>query len=172
MMSLGSVTCINAQDSHSMIDTLKGKKASYYLLKHKRQITATNIHNVDTTRDMYFDNGKMVPGDWELGGEVKYTWDEISKTVKEVLTSDEWNTLVNAGVGFLQIWIVADKAGNSLEIDFTFRNNDPVFTKIDPDRLFQLEVKLKNLLKIEIGERDRNIKNVKYFVALSYSELK
>lgn len=95
----------------------------------------------------------------------------IRDVVKGELTPDEWNSLPKIKTGLLQIWIVADKAGNPLEIDFTFRNNDPVFSKFDPDRLFRLEGKLKNLLKLEVAERDRSIKNVKHFVVLGYRDL-
>lgn len=52
-----------AQEPYQMQDTIKGKNASYYWIKiDQYQIIARNIHNVDTSRDMYFDNGEMVPG--------------------------------------------------------------------------------------------------------------
>ncbi len=69
--------------------------------------------------------------------------------------------------------IVADKQGNTLEITFSFRNNDPVMTKFDPDRLYQLEQNLKKkILKLNPDEADSSIKNMKYIQAISYKDLK
>ena len=72
----------------------------------------------------------------------------------------------------LQIWVVADKKGNPVELEFTVRNTDPVFLKMAPDRLFQIEQELKQLLKTEIAEDEHDIKNVKHIVMVSYQDLK
>lgn len=162
-----------AQEPYQMQDTIKGKNASYYWIKiDQYQIIARNIHNVDTSRDMYFDNGEMVPGARDLEGRLKFDKATLLSTAKEILTPEEWNRLENANVGYLKIWIVADKTGDPLEIDFTFRNNDPVFAIMSPERLFQLEEKLKKILKMEVAENDRNIKKLKYSVSLQYRYLK
>ena len=72
----------------------------------------------------------------------------------------------------LQLDIVTDKQGNTLEITFKFRNNDPVMTKFDPDRLYQLEQNLKKILKLNPSKADSSIKNMKYIQAISYKDLK
>ena len=72
----------------------------------------------------------------------------------------------------LQLDIVADKQGNTLEITFSFRSNDPVMTKFDPDRLYQLEQNLKKILKLNPSKADSSIKNMKYIQAISYKDLK
>ena len=41
-----------------------------------------------------------------------------------------------------------------------------------PDRLFQIEQELKQLLKTEIAEDEHDIKNVKHIVMVSYQDLK
>lgn len=133
-----------AQEPNQVLDTLTGKNASYDLIDiDEYYMIARNIHNVDTTRDMYYDNGEMVPGSWDLGGGMKCSYDELISTVRSGLTQKEWETMENAESGFLKIWIVADKAGEPLEMDFTFSKTDPVFAKMDPDRLFLIEEKLK-----------------------------
>ena len=69
--------------------------------------------------------------------------------------------------------VVADKQGNTLEITFKFRNNDPVMTKFDPDRLYQLEQNLKKILKLNPAIDDSSsIRNMKYFLPISYKDLK
>lgn len=154
-------------------NTLKGKNASYDLIDiDEYYMIARNIHNVDTTRDMYYDNGEMVPGSWDLGGGMKCSYDELISTVRSGLTQKEWETMENAESGFLKIWIVADKAGEPLEMEFTFSKTDPVFAKMDPDRLFLIEEKLKKILKLEVAEADRNIKRMKYFISFHYRYLK
>lgn len=168
---LGSIS-VFSQINYPIIDTIKGKNASYYRIQiDEYQILARNTHNVDTSRDMVYDNGEIVPGEWDLGGHLKCSKDDLIAAIQEVLTTEEWKSIENAGIGFLQIWIVADKAGDPLEMDFTFRNNDPVFPKIDADRLFQLEEKLRKILKFSISPQDSNIKRLKYFISLSYRYL-
>lgn len=172
IISFVSITGFS-QNNFPIVEIVKGKNISYYWIKiDQYQIIARNIHNVDTSRDMYFDNGEMVPGARDLEGRLKFDKATLLSTVKEILTPEEWNRLENANVGYLKIWIVAGKTGDPLEIDFTFRNNDPVFAIMSPERLFQLEEKLKKILKMEVAENDRNIKKLKYSISLQYRYLK
>ena len=76
-------------------------------------------------------------------------------------------------IGYLLIVnVVADKQGNTLEITFKFRNNDPVMTKFDPDRLYQLEQNLKKVLKLNPSKADSSIRNMKYIQPIDYKDLK
>lgn len=155
-----------------VLDTLIGKNASYYLINYDEfYLMARNIHNTDTSRTMYYDNGKKVPWEWDLKGEMKCNWEELFQTIESALTEKEWETLKNTTGGLLMIWIVADKAGEPLEIDFTFKKDDPVFTKMNADRLFVLEEKLKKILKLKVAEADKNIKRMKYFVSFLYRDI-
>lgn len=80
---------------------------------------------------------------------------------------------IKGKVGFLlRIWVVADKKGNPVELEFTVRNTDPVFLKMAPDRLFQIEQELKQILKTEIAKDEHDIKNVKHIVMVYYQDLK
>ena len=81
--------------------------------------------------------------------------------------------MLKGKIGYLLILnIVTDKQGNAQEITFKFRNNDPVMTKFDPDRLYQLEQNLKKILKLNPSKADSSIKNMKYIQAISYKDLK
>ena len=72
----------------------------------------------------------------------------------------------------LQLDIVTDKQGNTLEITFRLRNYDPVMTKFDPDRLYQLEQNLKKVLKLNPSKADSSIRNMKYIQPIDYKDLK
>ena len=91
--------------------------------------------------------------------------EKILPTANGIVSRVKWDF-------FLQIWVVADKKGNPVELEFTVRNTDPVFLKMTPDRLFQIEQELKQLLKTEIAEDEHDIKNVKHIVMVSYQDLK
>ena len=89
------------------------------------------------------------------------------------MTQEEIDILKNKISYSLLLDIVADKQGNTLEITFSFRNNDPVMTKFDPDRLYQLEQNLKKILKLNPAIDDSSsIRNMKYFLPISYKDLK
>ena len=91
---------------------------------------------------------------------------------QEALTQEE-REMLKGKIGYLLIVnVVTDKQGNTLEITFGFRNNDPVMTKFDPDRLYQLEQNLKKVLKLNPSKADSSIKNMKYIQAISYKDLK
>ena len=64
--------------------------------------------------------------------------------------------------------MLVDKAGNALELDFVFRKDNPVLSEFAPDRLFQLETKFKKILKLNISESDRKIKNLKFMVVITF----
>ncbi len=89
-----------------------------------------------------------------------------------VLTQEEIDILKNKISYGIVLYIVTDKQGNTLEITFGFRNNDPVMTKFDPDRLYQLEQNLKKVLKLNPSKADSSIRNMKYIQPIDYKDLK
>ena len=151
----------------------KGKNASYYCsTKYEILIKVNNVNNVDTTTTMYYDDGTVVPHYVGLGGTIATKNEDLVRVFQEVLTQEEIDILKSKISYLLMLNIVADKQGNTLEITFSFRNNDPVMTKFDPDRLYQLEQNLKKILKLNPDEADSSIKNMKYIQAISYKDLK
>ena len=150
----------------------KGKNASYYCSSENEIfIKVNNVNNVDTTTTMYYDDGTVVP--FDVGSAVIETKiEDLVRVFQEALTQEE-REMLKGKIGYLLIVnVVTDKQGNTLEITFKFRNNDPVMTKFDPDRLYQLEQNLKKILKLNPSKSDSSIKNMKYFLPISYKDLK
>ena len=166
------ITDLFAQTLYVPGTIVKGKNASYYCsTKYEILIKVNNVHNVDTTTTMYYDDGTVVP--FDVGSAVIETKiEDLVRVFQEALTQEEMDML-KGKIGYLLIVnVVADKQGNTLEITFKFRNNDPVMTKFAPDRLYQLEQELKKILKLDPNSLDKSIKNVKYFLPISYKNLK
>ena len=166
------ITDLFAQTLYVPGTIVKGKNASYYCsFENKLLVKVNNINNVDTTTTMYYDDGTVVP--FDVGSAVIETKiEDLVRVFQEALTQEEMDML-KGKIGYLLIVnVVADKQGNTLEITFKFRNNDPVMTKFDPDRLYQLEQNLKKVLKLNPSKADSSIKNMKYIQAISYKDLK
>ena len=166
------ITDLFAQTLYVPGAIVKGKNTSYYCsFENKLLVKVNNINNVDTTTTMYYDDGTVVP--FDVGSAVIETKiEDLVRVFQEALTQEEMDML-KGKIGYLLIVnVVADKQGNTLEITFKFRNNDPVMTKFDPDRLYQLEQELKKILKLDPNSLDKSIKNVKYFLPIGYKDLK
>ena len=167
------ITDLFAQTLYVPGAIVKGKNTSYYCsFENKLLVKVNNINNVDTTTTMYYDDGTVVP--FDVGSAVIETKiEDLVRVFQEALTQEEMDML-KGKIGYLLIVnVVADKQGNTLEITFKFRNNDPVMTKFDPDRLYQLEQNLKKILKLNPAIDDSSsIRNMKYFLPISYKNLK
>ncbi len=166
------ITDLFAQTLYVPGTIVKGKNASYYCSSENEiLIKVNNVNNVDTTTTMYYDDGTVVP--FDVGSAVIETKiEDLVRVFQEALTQEEMDML-KGKIGYLLIVnVVADKQGHALEIMFKFRNNDPVMTKFAPDRLYQLEQELKKILRLAPNSLDKSIKNVKYFLPISYKDLK
>ena len=172
LVFLLGITDLFAQTLYVPGTIVKGKNASYYCsTEYEILIKVNNVNNVDTTTTMYYDDGTVVP--FDVGSAVIETKiEDLVRVFQEALTQEEMDML-KGKIGYLLIVnVVADKQGNTLEITFKFRNNDPVMTKFAPDRLYQLEQELKKILKLDPNSLDKSIKNMKYIQAISYKDLK
>ena len=166
------ITDLFAQTLYVPGTIVKGKNASYYCSSENEiLIKVRNVNNVDTTTTMYYD-GTALPSYKELGGTITTKTEDLVRVFQEALTQEEIDILKSKISYSLLLDIVADKQGNTLEITFSFRSNDPVMTKLDPDRLYQLEQNLKKILKLNPSKADSSIKNMKYIQAISYKDLK
>ena len=167
------ITDLFAQTLYVPGAIVKGKNASYYCaFENKLVVRVYNVNNVDTTTTMYYDDGTVVPFYVGLGGTIATKTEDLVRVFQEALTQEE-REMLKGKIGYLLIVnVVTDKQGNTLEITFKFRNNDPVMTKFDPDRLYQLEQNLKKILKRKPSKSDSSIKNMKYFLPISYKDLK
>ena len=167
------ITDLFAQTLYVPGTIVKGKNASYYCsTEYEILIKVNNVNNVDTTTTMYYDDGTVVPHYVGLGGTIETKIEDLVRVFQEALTQEE-REMLKGKIGYLLILnIVTDKQGNAQEITFKFRNNDPVMTKFDPDRLYQLEQNLKKVLKLNPSKADSSIKNMKYFLPIDYKDLK
>ena len=167
------ITDLFAQTLYVPGAIVKGKNASYYCaFENKLVVRVYNVNNVDTTTIMYYDDGTVVPHYVGLGGTIATKTEDLVRVFQEALTQEEIDILKSKISYSLLLDIVADKQGNTLEITFKFRNNDPVMTKFAPDRLYQLEQELKKILRLDPNSLDKSIKNIKYIQAISYKDLK
>ena len=166
------ITDLFAQTLYVPGTIVKGKNASYYCsTKYEILIKLNNVNNVDTTTTMYYDDGTVVPFD-EGSAVIETKNEDLVRVFQEALTQKEIDILKSKISYLLMVNIVADKQGNTLEITFSFRNNDPVMTKFTPDRFYQLEQELKKILRLDPNSLDKSIKNIKYIQAISYKDLK
>ena len=166
------ITDLFAQTLYVPGTIVKGKNASYYCsTKYEILIKLNNVNNVDTTTTMYYDDGTVVPFD-EGSAVIGTKNEDLVRVFQEALTQKEIDILKSKISYLLMLNIVADKQGNTLEITFSFRNNDPVMTKFTPDRFYQLEQELKKILRLDPNSLDKSIKNIKYIQAISYKDLK
>ena len=167
------ITDLFAQTLYVPGTIVKGKNASYYCsFENKLVVKVYNVNNVDTTTTMYYDDGTVVPYYVGLGGTIATETEDLVRVFQEVLTQEEIDILKNKISYGIVLYIVTDKQGNTLEITFSFRNNDPVMTKFDPDRLYQLEQNLKKVLKLNPSKADSSIRNMKYIQPIDYKDLK
>ena len=140
------ITDLFAQTLYVPGTIVKGKNASYYCSSENEiLIKVRNVNNVDTTTTMYYDDGTVVPFD-EGSAVIETKNEDLVRVFQEALTQEEIDILKNKITCSLQLDIVTDKQGNTLEITFRLRNYDPVMTKFDPDRLYQLEQNLKKVI--------------------------
>ena len=172
LVFLLGITNLFAQTLYVPGTIVKGKNASYYCsTKYEILIKLNNVNNVDTTTTMYYDDGTVVPFD-EGSAVIETKNEDLVRVFQEALTQKEIDILKSKISYLLMLNIVADKQGNTLEITFSFRNNDPVMTKFTPDRFYQLEQELKKILRLDPNSLDKSIKNIKYIQAISYKDLK
>ena len=166
------ITDLFAQTLYVPGAIVKGKNTSYYCsFENKLLVKVNNINNVDTTTTMYYDDGTVVPFD-EGSAVIETKNEDLVRVFQEALTQKEIDILKSKISYLLMLNIVADKQGNTLEITFKFRNNDPVMTKFAPDRLYQLEQELKKILKLDPNSLDSSIRNMKYIQPIDYKDLK
>lgn len=172
LLCLFSLTDLMAQGLYVPGTVTKGKNATYYCqVDNKFVLKVSNIKNIDTTYTMYYIDGTVVPSEIELSGTINTQENDLFQVFREILTSEEWNILKSKNTYSLGLRVIADNEGNTQGIIFLIRNTDPVMTKLDPDRLYQLEQKLKKVLKMTPSKSDRSIRNIKYIQSINYRKM-
>ena len=147
-------------------DTLRGKNASYERVFILSAIKMRNIQNKDTIPSMYFDDGKQVPEEHGVNSEPKFNFEYLMKIFKNSFTPQELDQLKTVR-GTFGIWVVLDKSGNIIEMEFSFAKKNPVLSKFSANRFFEMETKFKKSLKWNIIGNDQKIKHLKFMFAIS-----
>jgi len=150
-------------------DTLRGKNASYQREFIFTSIIARNIQNKDTIPSMYFDDGKQVPEGYWPQSKPKFKTEDVMKIYKDFFTPQELDQQKTSG-GEFAIYVVLDKNGNIIEMEFSFSKNNPVLSKFSADRLFEIETKYKKSLKWDLIGNDRKIKRLRLMLAIKISD--
>ena len=157
LILLLSVIVFNLNAQKIRKDTIKGENASYYQEIRFGSIKMRNIQNKDTLINMYYNDGKQVPGDLSLESRPKFTMEDAMKILKTTR-------------GAFNIFVAVDKNGNIIEIEFTYPMKNPVLSTITADRLFEMETKYKRLLKWNVIGNDRKIKHLKFLLPINIFE--
>lgn len=169
LILLLSVIVFNLNAQKIRKDTIKGENASYYQEIKFGGITMRNIQNKDTLINMYYDDGTQVPADLSLESKPKFTMEDAMKIFKDAFTSPELEQLKTTR-GAFNIFVIVDKNGNIIEIEFVYSMRNPVLSKITADRLFEMETKYKRLLKWDVIGNDRKIKHLKFLLPINIFE--
>lgn len=166
---------VDAQRIYAPKKVVKGENATYYCdnIQVRNMLSIRNVNNRDTTYVVYFNDGK-VASEEELeciSFELQYEFEDVVRAFREMLTEEEWNKIKGKTGGFF-IGIVFDKDGMPDEVSFTIFNNDSLMRTLDPDRLYQLEQKVKTLVRLRQKKSGRYIVNFKSSIDIYYWGLK
>ena len=161
---LWNVGNLTAQELYIPGKVTKGENASYYCTStdNKWFIEVRNVQNTDTTRIVYDKTGKLIEDGFLLVVPPSFHQDELLAVLKEVLTKEEWEKIYENKRLVLDIYyILLDDTGKAKEITFQFRKDDPIFTRLEPDRLYVIEQRFKQILKFQLAAAQKTHKNPK-----------
>lgn len=160
ILFFGSITSLYAQNIYVPGEIAKGKTAIYYCKAYTESwLKVINKSDVSTICTEGF---ATLPGNHD---------DAVRDILREELTEEEWNSIRGKVAHGLTLIFVIDEQGKIHDWVFMFLTTDPVFTKFEPDRLYQLEQRLKeNLLRIW-SESGESWKNLIHIQLLKYSEI-
>ena len=160
ILFFGSITGLYAQNIYVPGEIAKGKTAVYRCKAYTKfwleVIDETDVSTICT------EGWDALPGNHD---------DAVRDILREELTEEEWNSIKGKVAYGLTFTFVIDKQGKIRDWVFTFRTTDPVFTKFEPDRLYQLEQRLKETLLRIWSESGKSWKNLIYIQSLKYSDI-
>jgi len=164
-----------SQSKYKAGDIVVGKNVKYICKlrgDNPSIVKIVNINNKDTTDNVYYDNGKLLT-ELELediSGASEFKREDIDSVVK-VLFSKEELKLLKDSRGFIVINYLTNNNGVPNELSFVFKRNTPVLSTLSPDRFYELELKLLQILKVKIGKSSKNIRNPKWIVNILFWEI-
>lgn len=156
----------------------KGKNASYKAFTIKEVpvvLFVTNIHCQDTdVWNTYHKNGKKVEDNEMLAANGDFSHAEIKEAIHEVFTEDELQEYrkTTPGITFM---VKFDEDGKALEVYFIFeyntkKNRYDTLLNISPDKLYELEKRIRDIVKMKKDDELAVFKNFKLFISVSFFE--
>ena len=171
ILSVMYITAAQAQGIYSPGKVTKGDSAAYYCKKAMSIILEVgNTQNVDTSYTMYYKDGRVFD-DENFAVPLKHSQENLLAVFKDFLTQEEWEKLKGKNSFLLLIEITANTSGKAEEIIFKFRETDPVMTHMPPDRLYELEKRLKKVLELHPRAYFSQFKKIKYFDSIRYKNI-
>ena len=158
------------QKLHVPGDTIRCDSASYICESHVFSLAMTyrNMNFTDTTKVLYYDDGSKVPY-YEEYIFIVEGWSEIEEWIKtELFTPEEYDLVKGIRKSF-RMCVYSDNEGKTIGVVFELFRNDPVFARIDANRLFELEKKLKVIMRLRTPPKEKKLKNFTYRIPIQYS---
>lgn len=170
MFYVGITINVLAQDIYVPGKIAEGKSAAYHCVTNGIFLRLYNVNNSDTTWIMVYKNGESA-STYEPEALPLFKQEELIEIFCSELTAEELDKIRGKYGYFLGLMIVCDSEGNAEEINFWFRNNDPILLAFSPDRFYGLEQRLKEVLKVRLSTTDRTIESIKYVEAIGYKDI-
>lgn len=156
----------------------KGKNASYkaFITKEVSHLLfVTNIHSQDTdVWNIYHKNGKKVEDHEMLAANGDFSHSEIREAIHEVFTEAELQEYRKTAPG-IRFMVKFDEDGKALEVYFIFdydtkKNRYDVLLNISPDKLYELEKRIRDIVKMKKDDELAVFKNFKLFTSVIFFE--
>ena len=151
-------------------DTIRCDSASYICESHSVSVAMTyrNINFTDTTKIFNYNDGSKEPDRIEHIFIVE-RWSEIEEWIKtELFTPEEYDLIKGMRKSFNMI-IYSDNEEKTVGVMLELFRDDPVFARIDANRLFELEKKLKVIMRLRTPPKEKKLKNFTYRIPIQYS---
>jgi len=143
-------------------DTVVGKNVKY-LCKSRvgfpNYIRIDNVNNRDTTLNIYHTDGTLLDEFEEIVAAYNFRELDIYNAIELVFTRNELELLKDNCVSIV-VYFTTDAEGIATEISFGFMKNTTLLSTLDPDRFYELEKRLKEIIGLDI-DKSQKIRNPK-----------
>ncbi|MDE6452186.1 MAG: hypothetical protein K2L23_07900 [Odoribacter sp.] len=160
VLFLVNIVDLNAQDIYVDGKIAQGKTAAYRCkLSGTFFLEVRNVTNTDICTEGF-------------GGIAGPNEEALQEVLRQLLTEEEWRSIKGKNGFGLTFNLIVDNRGDLQNMVFMFRKDDPVFAKLDPDRLYQVEQKFKESLKQILSKSEKPVKSMIYIQGINYKNFK
>lgn len=156
----------------------KGKNVSYkaFVIKqYPHRLFVTNSHSQDSAvLTTFYKNGKKVGEDEEFYLDTDFSYRELRDSIVCVFTNDELQNYKQKTPG-IEFIVKFDENGYVSEVYFVFIYNVgkkwyDALLDISPDKLYELEKQIRNIVKIKKDDELAKFKNFKSVFFVEFFE--